>query len=268
MNKKTFRIIAIIIILIILIFLIKNNVHMTKEEPIESHESPKVTSLNVGSDLVEKLYDSLNLKLINNHCEKDKNCLVNEGYNFLYFTDAEEKILSDDEKMYLVINSLYQNNKLKNISQEDKNSYYIDSVDLNNEITSLFGNTDFDSFNYAIKPDQNCGIIEYTYLKDKHEIHTNICITSNEKGLTKIEEAYKKEDNIYIRVKVFKYIESDNIMTVKTIDNEVIDSYEMVESSNDLAKYFDDAKVDTYDFEFKLSEGNYYLQKIIKKDDK
>lgn len=265
MNKKAIKILAALILVIVLIVLVKNNVKMTKEEPVKAKESSRITSLNVGSDLVEKLYDSLNLKLINNNCEKEDNCLVNEAYNYMYFTEEKEKVLSDDEKMYLAINKLFKENKLQNISQEDKTSYFIDKDVLNNEITTLFGDTDFAAFNYTLKTNADCGIIEYTYLKDKHEINTNICVTSNEKGLSKIEEAYKKEDNIYISVKVFKYVENDNIITIKTIDNEEIDSYELTESSKDIANCFEDDRVDEYDFEFKLKNGNYYLQRILHK---
>ena len=268
MNKKAIRFLAALIIVIVLIILVKNNVKMTKEEPVKAKESARITSLNVGSDLVEKLYDSLNLKLINNHCKNEDKCLVNEAYNFMYFTKEKEKILSDDEKMYLVINKLYYENKMENVSQEDKTSYFVEKDILNNEITSLFGETDFETFNYTLKTDANCGIIEYTYSKEKHEINTNKCVSSQERGLSKIEEAYKKEDNIYIRVKVFKYVENENIITIKTIDNEEIDNYEMVESSKDISEYFEDNRVDKYDFEFKLKNGNYYLQKILHNESK
>ena len=265
MNKKAIKILAALILIIVLIILVKDNVKMTKEEPIKTKESSRITSLNVGSDLVEKLYDSLNMKLVNNNCRKEDKCLVNEAYSFMYFTKEKEKVLSDDEKIYLAINQLYKEDKLENISQEDKTSYLIDKGVLDNEITTLFGETDFNTFNYTLKTDANCGVIEYTYLKDKHEINTNVCTSSYEKGLSKIEEAYKKEDKIYISVKVFKYIESDNIITIKTVDNEEIDSYEMSESSKDIAEYFEDDRIEEYDFEFELKNGNYYLQRILLK---
>lgn len=268
MNKKALKIIAVLIIIIVLAVLVKNNVELSKEEPIQAKESTRITSLNVGSDLVAKLYNSLNMKLVNNNCQKEDKCLINEGYNFLYFTSEKEKVLSDDEKMYLAINSLYKSDKLETISQEDKTSYYIDKMVLDSEISSLFGKTDFTTFNYSVKPDPTCGIIEYTYSKDKHEINTNLCVTSNVKGLSKIEEAYKKEDNIYITIKIFKYVEENEIITIKKVNDEVIDSYEMSESSKDISEYFNDDRIDTYDFKFKLEDGNYYLQKIINKQSK
>lgn len=264
MKNKKIKLLLGIIFLLVLIFLVKNNVKMTKEKPVKAKESSKVTKLNVGSNLVETLYNSLNLKLVNNNCDKEDKCLINEGYSFLYFTEEKEKILSDDEKMYLAINDLYKRNALKNISQEDKTSYYIDNTAMDNELINLFGNKDLSNFNYTFKPDPNCGIIEYIYSKDRHEINTNQCVSSNEKALTKIEDAYKEEDNIYIKMKVFKYeYKDDNIVIIKTIHGDEIDSYEMTESSKDMSEFFVDDRVDTYDFEFKIIDGNYYLQRIL-----
>ena len=266
MRNNKVKLLLIVLCLIVLVFLIKSNVKMTKEEPPKAKESSKITKLNVGSNLVETLYDSLNLKLINNNCQKEDKCLINEGYKYLYFTNEKEKVLSDDEKMYLAINSLYKKGALENISQEDKTSYYIDKDKMDNELIDLFGVKDLSNFNYTFKPDPNCGIIEYIYTKEKHEINTNLCVTSTEKALTKIEEAYKEEDNIYIKIKIFKYDNKDNIVTIKTIDNELIDSYEINESnesSKDIADYFMDDRLDTYDFEFKLIGDNYYLQRVL-----
>ena len=73
MNKKAIRFLAALIIVIVLIILVKNNVKMTKEEPVKAKESARITSLNVGSDLVEKLYSDLEIS--NNSNPKDNKVL-------------------------------------------------------------------------------------------------------------------------------------------------------------------------------------------------
>lgn len=264
MKKKLIKGIGTIIIIIITLVLIKNNVKLTKAEIPESIESKsQVTTLNKKSDLVKKLYDKLNIDLINNECVT---CLTNESYNFMYYNfEGEEFSYSDNQKIYLTINYLYNNKLINNTSLEDKTNYLIEKKTMDDGIVRLFGSRKLDNFDYSFNPDGQCGITEYTYTKENIEINTNICNQSVYKAKSKVVSAFKDGNYVKMQVNAYKYYLSDENVNIRNFNDEPITTITKEEFETSFEKYLDVSEVDKYEFIFKLIGDDYYLQKITRK---
>ena len=262
MKKKLFKGIGTFIIIIITLILIKNNVKLTKAEPESIESKSQVTTLNNNSDLVKKLYDKLNMDLINNECTS---CLTNESYNFMYYNfEGEEYSYSDDAKVYLTINYLYKNKLINNTTLEDKTNYLIEKKTMEDGIIKLFGNSKLDNFDYSFNPDGQCGITEYTYTKENIEINTNICNQSLSKAKSKEIKAFKDGNYVKMQINAFKYEINEENVIIKNFNDELITSISKEEFEASFDKYLDVTEVDNFEFIFKLLGDDYYLQKIIK----
>ncbi len=286
--KKIFKFILLIIIIVIVVVIVKLNVTATKEESINDSQSYSVLNLDINSEIVTKLYESLNLDLINNQCNNDS-CLIDKNYDYLYFINTKEKkTLAFDEKLYMTFNSLYKNENYN--FKETENSESTESTDSNentvtlnfdeenvkSEMEILFGPSKYESeSNDTFKKSKDCGIVDYIYTGKSYELTVQECNEENNKneiGKTSLIKAYKDGDYIHLLLKSFYAVaekksdnNNENIYAVKNFNSDVnITTVSKNTLENESDKIFSDYPIDTYDITFVLVGTNYYLDSIIK----
>lgn len=253
MNKKV-KITIFVLLFIVLVILVKSNVTIEKESPSNLNEEKKVkdvTALDIKSKLVKDLYKSLNMELINNTCNNYEKCLINENYLYIYYND--NKVLSDDEMLYLTLNKIYRDGKYstKNESNEDSNDnniskIVIDKIIVKEELKSLF-NRKYKDFDNKLIQSNSCGIKEYTFTGEAYELTIKKCKSNNKDYvLSRVIKASKSGDKVTLVIE--KYTE-------KTDEKESIKKYE---ESSETKNY------ERYNFIFKLNEDKYYIEKITK----
>lgn len=285
--KKIFKFVLLILIIVFMVVIVKLNVTATKEESPNESQSYSVLNLDINSEIVTKLYESLNLELINNEC-KDNSCLVDENYNYLYFIDTlEKKTVSFDEKLYLTFNSLYKNenyNLKETESSESTEStnnndstvtLIFDEEKVKSEMETMFGPSDYESeSNDTFKKSKDCGIVDYIYTGKSYELTIQKCSEENNKnsvGKTSLISAYKDGDYIHLLLKSFYAVtekdnadDNENIYTVKNFNSDTsITTVSKNTLENESDKIFSDYPIDTYDITFVLVGTNYYLDSMI-----
>lgn len=266
--KKIIKYILFISILLILIILIKKNVRYTKANQNTTKESKiNITYLNNDSELVNKLYDKLNMNLVNTSCTGEDKCLINDTFSYLYYNVDEKKELTDEEKIYFAINKLYKENKLNNIN--DNGEYIISIDDLKEAIQDLYGKTDFNTFNSEFRASGECGITNYTYTGSEYLIKINVCKSNDIQAKSIVNRAYKINNSVFLEIKAFKYntnIEThtydENIVDIYNFNNEIINRASLNHIENDSASIFKDENIDKYTFKFELEDDQYYLKEI------
>ena len=240
-----------ILITILIIILIKKNVTIEKTVPKENiPKTSDVTKLDIKSKLVQDLYKSLNMDLINNTCINFDKCLVNENYLYIYYQD--NKKLKDDEMLYMVLNKIYKEGKYYTVSESnsessDSTKIIIDKLIVKEELKDMF-NKEYKNFDNKLTQSNSCGIKEYTFTGETYELIIKKCKSNNkEYALTKILDATKKGNNVILLIE--KYIDDEN--------NDKEGPKEYVESK--------EGKVyETFKFNFRLNEDKYYLEGITK----
>ena len=256
MKKRFLKVIAFFISAFILLVLVKNNVAVSKDVQKQEKTGKTVTTLNINSELVNRLRDILNLDLINNNCADLNECLINSNYNFYYYKNTE---LTDNFKIYLAINNLYKNKEINSINMEDKTMYSIEKDTLEKKVEEIFGDTDFSSFDSSFNPSPDCGIINYTYTGHTYDIDTNLCKSNSDVAVSKITKAYKIEDYVIINLKAFHYVDQDYI-SIKNFNDEII--FELSRDVYNEEDAFKKDNIDEYEFKFKLSGDKYYLNSV------
>ncbi len=240
--KKEIKITIGIICIFLLCLLAKCNITATKEPTLNNQKDKSITNLDIKSKLVDDVYKSLNMNLINNTCN---NCLTNTHYSFMYYTD--NKKLSDDEKLYIVFNELYKNEKYSYKQSEEsrnENKIIIDKYAVSEELKNKFNINDMSEFDNTFVQSNSCGIKSYTYTKDAYELEINPCKDTYDYVLSKVVKAEKKGNHIYL----------------------YINKYDVKAKENDKILDYDDKNenIEKYKFDFKLDGDKYYLNMIKK----
>ena len=240
--KREIKIILIIVCIFFIFLLIKFNVTATKEKISYTEKGQTIMNLDIRSKLVKDIYNSLNMDLINNTCV---DCLTNEHYNFIYYKD--QKILSDDEKLYIVFNELYKQEKFtykQSVESKTLKKIIIDKFAVNEELKNKFNVNDTKNFNNNFVQSNSCGIKSYTYTKESYELEINPCKDTYNYVQTKVVKAIKKDNHIFLYINKYDVINKE---------------------STDIQKYDETNKnVEKYKFNFKLDGDKYYLKNIKK----
>lgn len=274
MNKKMFgKIFITVVIVFVLGMFIKHNVKVveTKVEGKKSMSSLEL-ELDINSEVVQKLYNDLNVDLINKNCDM-KTCLISDNYSFLYFNfDEKEKVLNDVEKLYLVFNYLYSKKSFsENINEDGNKELTINKEDVENELIKRFGNVNLKEFDNNFAISNGCGIISYTFTGNTYDLIVNECESIYKLGFSKLVFAKKDGNFIKLKIKSF-YAETDandfskdeKVYDIKNYNNDVPlakASYNELYTNDDI---FDDYEFNNYEFTFELSGDDYYLKDIKK----
>lgn len=256
-NSIIKRNILILILIVIIVFetkiLYDNNLLFDLNKNVTKEENN--TSLNVDSSTNEnKDIDDEDNK------EEDKDT---EWYieNYGYLLDNIETNLTGDDKYYLYendynIDSIDNSVKLNiayqlledEINKEDS-VIKIDEEDLKNAYKKVFGNLEsYKAQNF------NNSCIQFIYNKDYKNymaIDTD-CEENNEKIFRSIKDIYEEDNKLIIEVFVGLLNQENNVLS--TIDKK--ENYDYSEDNIN--------KLPLYQFVFKKSEDNYYLNKIKK----
>lgn len=170
---------------------------------------------------------------------------------YLYSTDRKVSEI----KSSMLLNIAYSGLSSKQIKTNSV-SITVEGEDLKNTFEKLFGslvNYKPSSFTY------NCLNFKYSEDKDRYTADNNKCPASNNKIVEEIDDMYEEGDVIYIITNAAIYNESES--SFYTFDNlyepEVTGVTESDFSSNA-------RKMNRYQYQFKRSEENYYLDSIIK----
>lgn len=265
--RKLIKIISLFIISLLIIFLVKNNVKAIKAKPTDSKDSYSVLNLDLNSKIVMELYEGLDLDLINDNC--DYNCLTNSNYNYLYFQfEGKEKVLDDDEKLYLAFNSMMKKGLLTSNVNNEKETLTISESDVQKELEVKFNIKDFKSFENTFKRSNECGIIDYLYTGTCYELTFVPCLEKPSLGFSKLISAQKEGNYINLLVTSFKAYQDKkrpNIYNVSNYEDKTIittSSYD--ELNNNLEDIFKSNEFNVYTFTFELVDDNYYLRNITK----
>ena len=191
---------------------------------------------------------------------------------FLFFENYEKsKNLSDTEKLYFVFNSLYKQDLLE--KKEDKDSgtvFFKVTVDtVKEELTKLFGDTNFDTFEHDYKISQTCGITDYTYTGAEYELKYEPCSTKHEFAKSRQINSYKKDNYIYIVTEAF-FVTADTkvdidpekeVLKVQNFNNDkLLEKTSLSRLNDDTEEIFDAHSIDKFTFRFELKGDNYYLK--------
>ena len=228
--------------MLLVCLLVKCNVTLTKEPISNDKSNNEIMNLDIKSKLIEDLYNSLNMDLINNTC---KDCLSNDHYNFLYYEN--NKVLSDDEKLYIVFNELYKKEKYTYKQSEESNDskrIVIDKFAVSEELKNKFNINNMDDFDNNFTQSNSCGIKSYTYTKDAYELEINPCKDTYDYVLNRVVKAVKNGNHIYLHI---------NMYSVKASKDDKIIEYDKNNGS-----------IENFIFNFKLDGDKYYLENVKK----
>lgn len=258
-NNKFIRHILVLVALITLALLIKTNVTFQKENPNDKNSQ----NLEISSELVQNLYSKLTL--LNDSIESD-------NYKNIYFKMlANEKELSNEEKLYIVIENMYQNDRFD--FQETKNNskkVVIKEEEIIEEVNNLFKGSDFDPKNINFLPSLDCGIVEYLYTGEEFSFTFSECDKSKEFTKSELKSAHKDGNFVVLRLKSYRALYRKKDKKNK-VDSYIIKNHNGEEELmnipkndlyNRLSAIMEDDRIDEYDFYFELKGDDYYLSKI------
>jgi len=264
--KKVLKILIGVIIITLAGIFTYSKIDIVEEKEVVSSDEPNALNLDLNSDIVKNLYESLNLDLVNNNCLEQK-CLLDDSYNYLYFNfEGKQKELNNQEILYLTFNSLDKKKVfLEEVNESGERILTMSKLDVENEISNLFGLYDFTDFDSTFIQSATCGIIDYVFTGESYELRIANCESYNEKGYTRLLSAKKIENSIELEIEAFKINKEKNKYRIIGYSDELITS--MGEEENvDIDKIFNDYKFDSYTFSFELLGDNYYLDSIKKND--
>lgn len=264
-SKKHLNLFLLLVSAIIIGILIKNNVTAVKEETTQNLGNSTL-SLDINSELVQNLYQNLNIKLINNSCKLDDGCINNSNYNLLYFKiENSTKVLTDDEMLYLIFNSIYQEGTYTEITHEE-NAFKI-KIELDvvqDKLKKMYNIDTFESFESILRPAEECGIVEFLYTGTHYELTINECNKEDSFGRSKLVSAIKEDNYIYLNIQSFYgELKKENYYFYDYSK----DDYIVKKSIDDLASLdtiFEDFDITTFSFKFELIGDNYLLKDVVK----
>lgn len=275
-KNSIIKIIITLAVVFIGVVLIKKNVTAIKERfDDQDNQSFSVTNLDINFEIVQTLYNSLNLDLVDNTCEMNK-CLLNNSYTYLYYQNYDnKKELSDDEKLYFAFNSLYLENNFtsKEVESTEKKTVVFDGETVKNKITQLFGQIDYTNFTNTLKLSSTCGVTDYIYTGSSYELTLTECTQIRDFAKSKLYSATKENNYIYLIVNSFyaytkknEFEPNENVFTVKEFDkDELLTKTSLNELDKNTDNIFNKYETSKYTFKFELkSDNNYYLSSVEK----
>lgn len=257
MGKKTKIFITIFIIFIITIIF---RISITTKKETENKTGSKI-ELEIKSETVQKVYAKLD--------SLDYSVLYDDNYRYAYFENPnKEKILTNDEKLYLAFESLYKSNKFDiEIIQSDIELLKIDKSLVKEKLKNTFKDSDFelDKIDYRIS--KNCGIIDYLSTETDYLLKYQKCDRSKKISKSKLISAFKEGNYIDLKIKAY-YLLADtkkkNFYQIKNFNDEKILGSKSIDYINkNLDTIFDNYEIKEYTFSFELINDDYYLVKII-----
>lgn len=267
--KRIIKIIGLSIIGFFLVILIKNNVTVKDDETVANDSGG--FNLDINSDLVRKLYSSLNLELIGNTCYREE-CLWNSSYQFLYYDFREyRKTLNDAEKLYIAFNSLYRKKNYTSIDGENKKvKLTFTKADVIAELSGLFAVADFADFDNLFDVSTTCGITDYLYTGDRYVLTVDKCDNVDKRAYANLIGAEKIGNYIKIDVEVF-LAQLETKAARDLLSTYILKDFHNAETSihvgfeeleNNLETIFQNNDFSVYTFTFELQNDEYYLKDI------
>lgn len=253
--KKKYKMIGILVVLIFAIILVKNNIYINAE-PISKDNY--ALALDINSELIKSLYQRLNLDLINSTCKEP--CIPNNSYNYTYYLNhTDESSLTNQEVLYLAINSIYKKGTYTKEKIDDETHKIIIEDDV--IVGEVFNEFNIADFKGTID-NSNCGIKDFLYTGEKYELTISECPKPTTYALSKLASAKKEENYIHIYVKAFKVTEHENQYSITNFDSDK--EIDTVKSKKDFDKIFKKKNCETFEFTFELLGETYFLKTISK----
>lgn len=259
------RIIKLVIIVAVflgIVVVIRNNVTATKEKVLNKGT---IIALELNSELVNKVESKLTLL--------KESVFYDDTYKYLYFDIGDkEKKLSLDEKLYIVFEELYREDKVQKEHRKSGVEFLeISSVDVKEKMEELFGITDevkLDEIEY--KTSSTCGIVKYLYTDDKYELTYKACERDKEVHKYELEEALKDGDIVKLKLKSFyakttrnHFNRDDKIFSVRNFGKPDVVVKTSISNIDEMPnEIFDNYDISSYAFSFELKGEDYYLSSI------
>lgn len=255
--KNKLKLTIVVLVSLGIITLIRFNVTATKETNIKQGVS--TLALEVNSDIVSKVTAKLTLL-------DDK--IGSDVYKNLYFDfEEKEKMLSIEDKMYIVFESLYEKDALEEEVLDDGEIVYRTTpAVIKEEALSIFKEEDFNFIDANFVPSKECGIVDYLYTGQNFEFKIKKCDNKNDITKSKIVGALKDGNLIELKLKAIHAIVDKKDKTKYSIKNfredDVLDKIDIKEIDGNDEELFKNSKIDEYIFSFELRGDEYYLTKI------
>lgn len=263
--NRVIKVLVVIVCFFGLTFVIKQNVIARKDSNLIEQENISKTALKLelDSDVVDSIYNKL--VLLNNDNFKDKN------YRYLYFNFEDDKKLSNDEKLYVALNSLYARKSFdKTVNKDKSESLKIGASEVLSELNYLYKEADFDFTKLTYKSSINCGIVDYLYTGQNIELKYKKC---NDNNIDKFKLTSARKDGNYISIfiklahaEVTKKDFNDDDVVYNVFNIAGDKTPILATSKKNLTEYenriFDAKELDEYEFIFELKSEEYYLYKI------
>lgn len=185
--------------------------------------------------------------------DQTKLSLNADNVSAYYLYSADRKV--SEIKSSVLLNMAYSELSSKQIKTNSV-SITVEGEDLKNTFEKLFGtlvNYKPTSFTY------NCLNFKYNEDKDRYTADNNKCSTANNKIVEEIDDMYEEGNVLYIITYATIYNENEN--NFYTFDNLYEPEVTGVTEGDLKANA---RKLNSYQYQFKKSDENYYLDSIIK----
>ncbi len=266
-KNKTLKLALFITFIVFLGILIKLNVTAKKEPTLNNHnESTSTLNLELGSDLIKNVFSKLTLLA--------SDSLYDEEYKYLYFTNESEKRLILDEKLFIVFNNLYKNQRFEIEKLDDNTEKLIVKEEIvKQEFNDFFKEQNINLNDIEFRVSKNFGIVDYKYENKKFELKY-IKFNKN-KVIDKIylNSAYKEGNFIKLSLSGFhaeankdEYTDEDKVFTIKNFGEKKalmsrISKKYIEENEQEI---IDSNNINQYVFSFELKGDDYFLDNIKK----
>ncbi len=267
MKKNIFmRMAMILVVAMAIVILVRANVTFSKEPTINKDGNVVDKILEVNSELVKNIYAKLTLL---------DDVLTSDNYKYAYFKMKEnerEKTLSDEEKLYAVVENLYESGKLEIEEENGKEVTTVKADRLIDEANEMFKGDNLDVKNIYFVPSLKCGITDVLFTGDEYKFTFERCNEYRDISQNNIVSARKGGNYVVLRIKSFyaKYEKKNKkdklgyyVIKNYNSDEEIVKlpEKEVAERIPAIAETY---AIDDYDFYFELRGDNYYLDKISK----
>lgn len=255
--KNKFKLTIVVLISLGIITIIRFNVTATKE--INIKQGVSTLALEVNSEIVSNVISKLSLL-------DDK--IGSDVYKNLYFDfEEEEKILSIEDKMYIIFESLYEKKALEEETLDSGEILYKTTpAIIKEEANSIFKEEEFNFIEANFVPSKECGIIDYLYTGQNFEFKIKNCDDRKDITKYKIIGALKNGNLIELKVKAFHAVVDKKDSAKYYIKNfrksDILDKIDINEIDDNDEELFKNFEIDEYIFSFELRGDEYYLTKI------
>ena len=240
MKKKIVVLIIVLVLLVGIIIIITNN---NSDEKEINKKYSEVTDKKIIKDINKKI----------NYISSKNGKLFKDGIiETFYFNDSFLNKLSDEDKAYIVLDSLVSESKIKKCFSYDKVNKRYNNL-FGKDISSDINISNRDSISYKIKSEQYCIKNKNKFdLKGYMYMYTNKIISND--NFIKVYVNYGMSGDVVSTDKWIIYDSLDNSIYKAGLSLDEVKEFRIDENNN--------SEFEEYIFLFKKKDNNYYFVRV------